>query len=281
MNTFIWILLVLIALLAVTIAYSTWSFKSSYEKKVVAGLKQTNAQPDSILTEADLQTLPVPVQKYLRYTGAVNQPKVKNFKLEFTGQLHKDLKSDYMPFTSEQYNFMGTSTRLFFLNATMKHLPVAGFHCFKNGDAFMDIRLFSLIKVQYMTGKEMGQSETVTFFNDMCCMAPATLIDPRIKWLEVKDNSVRASFTNNGITISAWLYFNEKGALINFISDDRYAAGENNTTRLVRWSTPLKEYRTINGRVLAGYAETIYDYPDGPFAYGTFRLTNVAYNCKN
>lgn len=94
----------------------------------------------------------------------------------------------------------------------------------------------------------MGIAETVTFFNDMCCMAPATLIDPRIKWLETDDNKVRASFTNNGITIYAWLYFNEKGELINFISNDRYAAdaGKN-----LPWSTPLKEYKEINGYRLA------------------------------
>jgi hypothetical protein len=80
-----------------------------------------------------------------------------------------------MPFTSEQYNFMDASTRLFFMKAVMKGLPLSGFHSFTNGDAFMDIRLLSLFKVQYQSGKEMGIAETVTFFNDMCCMAPASL----------------------------------------------------------------------------------------------------------
>jgi hypothetical protein len=108
---------------------------------------------------------------------------VKNFKIEFTGQIRKDEQSEWMPFTSEQYNFLNTSTRLFFLKATMKHLPVAGLHSYKNGNAFMDIRLFSLFKVQYQSGKEMGIAETVTFFNDMCCMAPGSLIDPRINGL--------------------------------------------------------------------------------------------------
>ena len=74
----------------------------------------------------------------------------------------------------------------------------------------MDIRLLSLFKVQYQDGKEMDISETVTFFNNMCCLAPPTLIDKRIKRIEVEGNKVKASFTNN-ITVKAWLYFNEKG----------------------------------------------------------------------
>lgn len=59
---------------------------------------------------------------------------------------------------------------------------MAGFHCFKNGEAYMDIRLLSIFKVEYQSGAVIVTSETVTFFNDMCVMAPAALIDKRIKW---------------------------------------------------------------------------------------------------
>ena len=198
--------------------------------------------------------MPEPVKKYLHYSGAVGEPKVKYFTVEFSGQIRKNEQSDWMPFTSEQYNFMNVSARLFFMKAAMKHLPVAGFHCFKNGNAFMDIRLLSLIKVQYQSGKEMGIAETVTFFNDMCCIAPATLIDKRIQWLEVDNDKMKAEFTNNNITISAWLQFNDKGELINFISEDRYAPDENNTLKRLRWSTPMKEYKVFDGHKPAGYA---------------------------
>lgn len=142
----------------------------------------------------------------------------------------------------------------------------------------MDIRLLSIFKVQFLTGKEAGISETVTFFNDMCCMAPAALIDKRIEWLEFDNNKAKVSFSNNGITVSAWLYFNEKGELINFVSDDRYAMVENDTMTKLRWSTPLRDYKDINGYRLASYAETIYTYPEGDFTYATFTLKNIGYN---
>ena len=216
---------VIILLIAIT-GYGTWRFSGIYTNEVKAGITQTAGIPDELLTEADLQALPEPVKKYLRYSGALNQPKVHNFKVAFNGKIRKNEQSDWMPFTSEQYNFLGASSRLFFMKATMKSLPVAGFHCFKNGEAYMDIRLFSLFKVQYQSGKEMGIAETVTFFNDMCCMAPATLIDKRIKWLEVDGNKVKAAFTNNNITISAWLYFNDAGELVNFVSNDRYVIND-------------------------------------------------------
>ncbi|GCC51773.1 hypothetical protein SanaruYs_20020 [Chryseotalea sanaruensis] len=226
----------------------------------------------------DIQHLPEPVRKYIRYTGSIGKPKVNNFKVEFTGKIRKNEQTEWMPFTSEQYNFMEIPTRLFFMKAVMKRLPIAGYHLYKNGDAYMDIRLLSLFKVQYKDGVEMDIAETVTFFNDMCCMAPATLIDERISWQVMDENMVKAAFTNNGITITAFLFFNEAGELINFKSDDRY---NTDAGKKLPWSTPLGRYREMNGYKLAGYAETIYTYPDRDLCYGTFEVSSVKYNCTD
>lgn len=260
--------------------YGTSSFHNKYEKDVRTSLKQTALVQESILTEADIEHLPESVKKYIRNSGSIGKPKVNNFRLEFTGKIRKDEKSEWMPFTVVQYSFISEASRYFFMKAKMKKLPVVGYHCYKNGEATMDIRLFSLFKVQYQTGKEMNISETVTFFNDMCCMAPASLIDKRIKWIETEGNAIKASFTSNDITIYAWLYFNDKGELTNFISDGRYAYDEKTGMQRLPWSTPLKNYKEIDGIYMYSSAEAIYKYPEKDFCYGTFNLTHVDYNCN-
>lgn len=268
----------IIILAAAVVAFGTQRFSNQYKKDVRAYLKNSGMFHPGLLTEEDIQYLPDPVKKYLRYTYSVGQPKIKNFKLIFDGQIRKKGSKNWMPFASEQYNFTEAATRLFFMNAKMMQLPVTGYHCYKSGTAFMDIRLFSLFKVQYQQGPEMNFAETVTLFNDMCCMAPATLIDSRIKWLHTKNNMVEASFTVNCNTIKATLIFNEDGALINFISNDRYAQMDDGSMKQLPWSTPLKDYKEINGYRLASYAETVYSYADGDFVYGTFRLRNITCN---
>jgi hypothetical protein len=266
-----------IVLIASIIGYGAWSYYGKYKNDVKTVLRQNTYPENSVLTETDIQQLPEKVKNYLRYTGAIGKPKVNNFKIEFTGKIRRDEQSEWMPFTCEQYNFTAAPARLFFMKAAMNGLPVGGYHCFKNGVAFMDIRLFSLFKVQYQVGAEMNLSETVTFFNDMCVLAPSTLIDKRIKWLEVGNNKVKVSFTNNSITVFAWLYFNDKNELINFISGDRFAG---DTGKQFPWATPLKDYKETNGYKLMGNAEVIYSYPDRDLCYGTFKLTNVKYNVK-
>lgn len=58
--------------------------------------------------------------------------------------------------------FTNFSKTIFYESGNEK-LPIAGFHSFKNGAAFMDIRLLSLFTVQYESGQDMGIAETVTF----------------------------------------------------------------------------------------------------------------------
>jgi hypothetical protein len=256
------------------------NFKNTYKNEVKTGIAQTLDMKDTMLSKEDIAHLPALVQKYLHYTGCIGKPKVHNFRIDFSGKIRSYETKEWMELTSEQYNFIPEPTRLFFLDATKKQLPVSGFHSFKNGVAFMDIRLLSMFKVQYMEGKEMNISETVTFFNDICCMAPAALIDDRIQWLETEGNKVKASFTSHGTTISAWLYFNEKGELVNFVSEDRYAASDDGKSAKLKWSTPLRDYKVINGYKLATYAEAMYTYPDGDFTYATFTLKNIHVNSK-
>ncbi|MBK9331335.1 MAG: hypothetical protein IPM96_02770 [Ignavibacteria bacterium] len=109
-------------------------------------------------------------------------------------------------------------------------------------------------------------------------MAPATLIDKRISWQVTGENIVKATFTNNGISITAELFFNEVGELINFKSNDRY---NTDAGKKLPWATPLSDYKEVNGNKLVGYAETIYTYPDRDLCYGTFEVSSIKYNCND
>ena len=77
-------------LIATIVGYGTWSYYKQFKNEVNSGLAVAASIPESILTEADMQYLPEPVRKYLRYSGAVGKPKVNNFKVEFVGQIRKN-----------------------------------------------------------------------------------------------------------------------------------------------------------------------------------------------
>lgn len=263
---------VLLLLMAVA-GWAGARFENSFRSDVKAHLQNADHQ-SNLLTEDDLQPLPLPVQKYLRYAGVVGTPKVKNMRIVFEGRMREKGK-DWFPFRSVQYNFFDDPARLFFIKARMFGMPVPGYHRYQHANATMDIRLFGLFSVVKEQGPVMNKAETVTLFNDMCLMAPATLIDRRIQWTPVDRLSANAVFTNGSNTISATLYFNEAGQLINFTSSDRTALPDR---KQYPFSTPVKDYQTINGHPVPMYGAAVWDYPDGQFVYGEFYLKEIAYN---
>ena len=137
-----------------------------------------------------------------------------------------------------------------------------------------------LIVLMWLSG-ESNQSETVTLFNDMCLLAPGTLLGPGISWEEVHDRSVRARFTNAGQTITAVLHFDENGLLASFESDDRSrASADGRSFTRLRFITPVHDYRDFGVVRLAAFGEAQWMLPEGAFTYGEFHLEHVAYNAR-
>lgn len=249
-----------------------------FKSQASNGINRTNKLDSSIITEEDMTHLPEPVQNYLKYVGIIGTEKVNNFKAVIDGGLKTDKNKDFSNGEFSQYSFTDEVTRLFYIDLKMFGMPVYGLHSYSDGNAIMLIKVLGLIPVVDGKGPEMDEAETVTMFNDMCIMAPATLIDDRIQWETIDEKTVKAQFTNKGITISAILYFNEKGQLINFESNDRYCSPTGKTFEKVKWSTPLSNYKNINGFNLPTYGEAIWNFPEGDLCYAKLNIKNIEYN---
>jgi hypothetical protein len=263
-------------LVVALLSFTTWRFEQKFKGDVKRLFLQTPSDV-KLITETDLHHLPQPVQQYLRYCGVVGTPYPHNMYVKFAGEM-RSRERDWFSFTSEQYNFFDKPSRLFFMKGKMFGLTVPGYHRYENQKALMHIKLFGLIDVVNIDGPEITKGETVTVFNDMCLMAPGFLIDKRIAWEPMNDTTAKATLTNGTIKVSAVLYFNQQGQLIDFISNDRY---ETNSKQWLPFSTPVSEYKTLNNMNLISYGEAVWHYPDSAFVYGKFRTKKIEYNVSS
>ncbi|NOX87145.1 MAG: hypothetical protein GXO86_14510 [Chlorobi bacterium] len=92
--------------------------------------------------------------------------------------------------------------------------------------------------------------------------------------------TVKAKYTNKSNVITALLYFNKKGELINFISNDRYQSADGKTYNNYKWSTPVRDYKGFAGRRIPAYGEAVWHTPEGYFSYASFHIKEIEYNCK-
>lgn len=264
----------IIILITSILSFTGFRFENRFRNDVKENILHNNTITNELLTEKDIAHLPIPVQKYLRYAGVINKPKIKNVHILFEGRM-RDKRKGWFSFTSEQFNFFDEPARLFFMKGKMFGITVPGYHCYHTATAIMDIRLFGIIPLIKKCGAVLNKTETVTFFNDMCLVAPAALIDENIKWQTINDYTVAATFTNHNISVKAELFFNEQYQLINFISHDRTDIGR---MKQYPFITPVSGYKNFNGYKIMSYGESIWRYPGGDFTYGQFNLKSIEYN---
>lgn len=272
-------IILIVAILGVSfIVYRGFELRRAFNAEVQDAFGQYGVAKTEILTENDIADLPEPVQKYLRYTGAIGNEKVKNFRLVGEGEFKTGQDKKWVKAKAEQYNFIDDPRRIYYMQLNMSGLPVVGLHVYKDATATMLIKAAGLITVGDAKGEIMNKAETVTVFNDMCLMAPATLIDKRIAWETIDALTVKGTFNNNGVKISAILYFNEKGEMVNFVSNDRYMTTSGSTYQNAQWATPVSNYKEYNGIMIASYGEAHWSLPEGDFCYGKIYLKEVQYN---
>lgn len=241
-----------------------------------AAAAQARAQAPA-LAEADLAGLPAPVRRYVSASGAVGRPVPRNMRVDCDAVMRRKPGETGMPSTSTQLNGFARTRRLFLMKARMFGLPVRALHLYRGDAATFQVRVAGLATIVDMAGDEISRAETVTVLNDLCVFAPGAMADPRLAWEPLDDRSAAVAFTNGRWTVRATLLFNERDELVDFWSDDRPESADGGLVAR-RWSTPISDYRVIDGLRLPTHGEAVYARPEGPFTYGEFTIRSIRYD---
>lgn len=265
-------------------AHGPTSFRARFRRLAdeTVGAVQASSGPGAaaLVTDDDLEHLPSPVADYVRAVGAVGRPRVIGFHADISGRIRSGADQSWMPWIGQQVNTFGPApTRVFFMDATMKGLPTDVLHAYVGPTATMQVRLASLVPIVNAHGPEMDQAETVTLLNDLCVLAPAALVDAPIDWTPIDHHHAQATFTNAGHTVSAVLVFNDDHELIDFVSDDRLASSRDGRSfTRQRWSTPIADYRSFDGRRVGALGAALWHPADEPsFEYLEFHADHISY----
>jgi hypothetical protein len=254
------------------------SLRARYERVVADEFAAQPLQPGTApLTAGDLAGLPDPVRGYVERSGALGRPRPQNMRVVMDAAMYRKPGQAPMRARSVQYTFFGRPTRLFLMDARMFGLPVRALHVYRREHATFTVRVASTLSIVDLSGEPISAAETVTVLNDLCLMAPAALVDPRLAWHPVDDHSAGVTFTNGPHTVTATLVFNDAHELVDFSSDDR-PDSSTGTFVAMRWSTPVTEYRDLDGRHRLHRGAAVYHRTDGPFAYGEFTVRSLQYD---
>jgi hypothetical protein len=244
-----------------------------------AAFAQQAAMPappaSEVLTEADLKTLPAPLARYIRASGALGQPRPQELRVQFQGRIRGGPDDEWMPFRSQQINRIAPKSRHFLLQATRASFPVDVLHRYENAEARMEVRLLSLFPLAREEGATLSRAETVTLFNDLCLYAPGALVSPDVQWASEGPLQVRGSFIEGPHRVSATLSFNQSDELIDFVSDDRAILTPEGSFVQQRWSTPVEAYRSFGAFRAASRGQGLWHPQAGSYPYVELEVTGL------
>jgi hypothetical protein len=266
------IVIVVIAFLS----YRATATRRLYRTEVLSCMARQEGHA-RMLAEEDVRELPEPVRRYIRYAGLIGKDTVHNMRAVWQGRMRRDPRQGWIAIRADQYNFYGDLARIFYIQGRIFGVPVVGRDLYSTGEGRMIMKAAGLIPVVDATGTEMASSGLVTLFNDMCLLAPATLIDKRIRWVPVDSLTAKGSIEDSGRSVSATLDFNQDGELTDFVTDDRYMESSGRF-RKTTWSTPVSQYKEFHGIRLASHGAGVWHLDEGDFIYAEFDLQSIEYN---
>jgi hypothetical protein len=270
--------IVIIILIYLTMISCT-SIRKTYMNEVKEQL-QNHSTSKEILKEEDIQSLPECIQRYMKYIGCIDKPKISNVHILFGETKHiKDPNSKPTDLRfCEQYNFSEVPYRNFYMKGKMKGLSFEGKENYIEGKGKMHIKLLNILSVVNLKNKEIDESALVTYLAE-CALIPSGFLNKNIVWQAIDSNTVRATIIDNNNSISGIFYFNEIGELIKFVSDDRYYITTENIFVKMQWVAEMGNYRLMNcGFKLSSYLRATWKLPEGDFLYFDGQIKDINYN---
>lgn len=231
------------------------------------------------VTEADIATLPPSVQQHLRRSGAIGRPPVRCVQIVYEAEMKSGPDKPGLPGPAWQFDLAAPPwRRLFFMRSRMAGLPIEVLHDYAGSAASMRVRVARLADVVNQHSDELARTETVTLLNDLCFFAPTALLSGAFAWRTVDAAHVEVEFTNGPYRVAAVLEFDAAGDLVDFASEDRSVLRPNGRFERLRWTTPMRDHRTVDGRRVPMRGEAIWHPPEGPFVYGRFVLRHLRFD---
>jgi|AntRauTorcE11898_2_1112593.scaffolds.fasta_scaffold20994_1 hypothetical protein len=228
------------------------------------------------ISEDDLDNLPEPVQRWLRYSNVVGKDKIKTVRLKQTGLMRT--KPEQKGMKTEAVQYFNTEEPSFIWTAQVNMAPLlyfAGRDTYLNGKGHMSIKVLSLFPVVDGIGEEINQGTLTRYLGEIIWF-PTAALSQYITWKEIDYYNAKATMSYKGTTASANFEFDEEGKLVEY-SCERYYSGDDGY-RLEKYHAPVWDYQEFSGVKIPTKAKAIWRLDSGDYEYYEMKITDLEYN---
>ena len=233
-------------------------------------LADARPAPARPVTEADLEPLPEPVRRWLRFSGVVGTQRPTTVRLRQEGEFRMDGKG-WLPYRAEQHFTTDPPGFLWRVSVRMAPLvSVLGRDRYRNGEGSLQMRVLGLVPVADETGGGLDQGDLLRYLGEVQWFPAAALVE-YIAWESLEADSSKATMTYGGVTASMTFLFGPEGRFLEARADRYNDARRRNEA----WVNRNDADREFCGIRVPAVGEARWEYDSGSHPYIRWRITEV------
>jgi hypothetical protein len=184
----------LVVLAALALAALDRLNRRAFDRDAAAAIAASRPQPDTPITDADLDPLPAPVAAHLRAAGVLGKRRTSVARVRHGGMFLASKEMGWRPITGE---YVLTSDPPQFLwygrIQAMPLVPIVARDGFARGRGRMVVKAFGAIPIADVRGGAMDQAGFDRLLAELTLVPTALLPGPHLRWDPIDARSARAS----------------------------------------------------------------------------------------
>jgi hypothetical protein len=272
------IIVMVLLVIGILLGTGYWVF-SKYITEQITGLSElSSGELPPIFTHDDLEGLPEPVETYFKYALRNGQEDVQFARLKQAG-LHKQQEAgDWNYLEAQQY--ICAEDPAFIWIARMKVAPIiwiGTMDSYSKGEGNMIIKFLNAVTVLNSTGKEINISAMIRYFAEAPWFPTALLPSQYVTWEDMGPTRARITFSVHGLEATGIVYFNSRGQMEKFVTNDRYRESGGRYYK-EQWTVYYKDYKEFGGMRIPTKLEAEWNLENWDFKYMSVNLKDIEYD---
>lgn len=267
----------LLLLLAVVVSFASRQMEGMIAEETTHILSQVPATAPPILQEQDIAGLPLPVQKWLKASGAVGRPAIQSVWVQQKARMKmKPGQKDWYAAEAEQHTT--TEPPAFIWSVRLRMMPllqVRGRDKYVDGHGEMLIKLNALINIVNERGEQLDEGTLQRYLGELVWV-PSLALSPHIAWEAIDDFSAKATMSYQGVSGSGIFYFDEAGAFTKFIAQ-RYMGNEPDAKRYP-WVMTVDDYAAFEGITVPAKMKATWQMEEGDWTWLELEVVAMGYD---
>jgi hypothetical protein len=254
--------------------YTTNSFIDERAEDIMQ-LAQSQSAEKFYYSEID--SLPVPVQKYFRFALKDGIDKPRFVRIKQSGKFKTNIGAEFKDLSAVQYSL--TSEPGFIWSGDINFADVIwvkGIDTYFEKTGSLLIKFMSGVTISNESSSEITQAQIVRWLYEGAWYPTALLPSENLYWLPIDSSSAQVNFETNGIKVEAKFSFNDDGS-ISKIKSQRFMT-TNAGPVLTDYTGYFSDYKEVDGIMIPMHGEVEWNLDNQDFLYGKFDIKEIQFD---